>query len=149
MSVKQIDRTEQTVEQNKALMERMFLVALNENKSELLSELCTPDFVCASPFFSSQDGLKDGKASLKELMSKHHTVYPDIVYTIDDIAAEETVAAISFTYSGTHSGEISGISATGEKIEVKEICFAHITDGKFSRMQFCPYGDTRSVLSKS
>lgn len=149
MVVNQINKTDQTVEENKALMKRMFLVAFNENKSELLSELCTSDFICASPFFSSQDGLEDGKASLKELISKHHTVYPDIKYTIDNIAAEETMIAISFTYSGTHLGEIPDIPATGEKIEVKEICFAHISDGKFSRMQFCPYGDSRSVLSKN
>ncbi|MBE9171135.1 ester cyclase [Pleurocapsales cyanobacterium LEGE 06147] len=137
-----------SVEQNKALMERMFLVAFNENKLELLYELCTPDFVCASPLISTKDGIKDGRTSLKELMLKYRTVYPDITYTIDELVAEEKMAAISFTFTGTYSGEVSGIPATGEKTKVKEICFAHFTDGKFSRIQFCPYGDTRSVLSK-
>ena len=152
MSVEQISRTEQTVEQNKALMKRMFLVAFNENKLDLLYELCTPDFVCASPLFPTENGIKDGTGSLKELMSTYRKVHPDMAYTIDEIVAEENMGAISFTYTGTHTVEDSGIPANEEKkkvkVKVNGICFAHFTDGKFSRIQFCPYGDTPSVLSK-
>ncbi len=137
-----------SIEQNKALIERMFLVAFNQDKLELLYELCTPDFVCASPFIPTADAIKDGRGSLKQLMITYRAVHPDITYTIDEMVAEDNLVAISFTYIGTHSGEVPGIPATGEKVKVNEICFAHFTDGKLSRIQFCPYGETQSVLSK-
>jgi steroid delta-isomerase-like uncharacterized protein len=136
-----------SIEQNRALAIYIFNVVFNENKLDLLEELCTPDFICESPLFLTARGILGGQVALKELMQDYRIVHPDMHYTLDEVIAEANKVAISFTYTGTHTvAAEGGKPGHGEMLSVAGLCFCHMTDGKLSRMQFAPYGETRSVM---
>lgn len=136
-----------SIEQNRALARYIFEVVFNEGKLHLLEAYCTPDFICESPLFLSERGIHEGHRALHELMQAYRTVHPDMHYTLDEVVAEANKVAISFTYTGTHAvAAEAGKPAHGEQVTVSGICFCHMADGKLARMQFAPYGATRSAM---
>jgi len=137
-----------SVAENKVLMNRLFYDTFNANNLAQLREICTPDVEVESPLFPTEEGRKDGMNAFIKLMTTYRHVHPDMVYVIEDVVAEPDKVAVGFSYTGTHSGSLPDIPASGQKVRVTGLCFVHVRDGKIARIRFCPYGPMPSVLSK-
>ncbi len=102
---------------------------LNKGKAAVvavINEACTADFVFHSSRGEEIRGLKD--------FIRHNTDFfnavPDAHFTVDDMIAEGDKVATRWTATGTHTGEIGGIPATGEKFTFWGITIDHIVSGK-------------------
>ena len=68
--------------------------------------------------------------ALKGLFDAYRVAFPDLNARIDDLIVAGEKAAISFTLTGTHDGELMGIPATGNTIEVHAMVLSRFEDGK-------------------
>jgi predicted ester cyclase len=112
----------------KALMRRV-IDAFNQGEAAVMTiadELVDANFVYHRGMGNDIHGLKDYKQSMKEFFS----AFPDAHWTIDDIVVEGDKAAVRYTITGTHKGELMGIPATNKKVTVWVIGIDRMAGGK-------------------
>jgi predicted ester cyclase len=68
---------------------------------------------------------------LKRLFTEFYTAFPDWREEIVELVAEGNTVAGRFKCSGTHRGEFLGEAPTGKAMEVEEVFFLRVEDGKF------------------
>ena len=108
-----------------------FKQCINTNDKELAEELI--DSKAEFTSLTSPEKLYGGKGylSVVEFMRKS---FPDIHWEIEDIAAEDDKAAVSWICSGTHDGEFMGIAPTGKEFSFRCMNFYYFNDeGKIIR----------------
>ena len=114
-----------TTEANKALVRR-YQEILNENRLDeldqvLAADLRTPDILPGLP-----SGIEGAKAVHRMMLAG----VPDFRTTIDDMIAEGGKVAARITMSGTHTGDVMGIPASGNKLNFPGMYFVTIFNGK-------------------
>lgn len=70
-----------------------------------------------------------------EARNMWNAAVPDLVFKVKEIIAEGSIVAARLRFIGTHSGEFAagqfkGIEPHGKKIDVTEMIFVRIEDGK-------------------
>ena len=68
---------------------------------------------------------------VKRLFTEFYTAFPDWHEEIVELVAEGNTVAGRFRCSGTHQGEFLGEPPTGKRMEVEEVFFLRVEDGKF------------------
>lgn len=68
---------------------------------------------------------------VKRLFTEFYTAFPDWREEIVELVAEGNTVAGRFKCSGTHRGEFLGEAPTGKRMEVEEVFFMRVEDGKF------------------
>ena len=58
------------------------------------------------------------------------SAFPDGLYTIEDMIAEQDKVMIRGSFKGTHRGEFMGIPGTGKEITMSWITVLHLNEGK-------------------
>lgn len=115
-----------TIEQNKAIMQRMIDEIWNKGNLAVADELFSADHT--SP---SAPDLPAGPESVKILARMFREAMPDYHMDIDMVVADEKQVAARFTQSGTHSGaDLMGMKASGKKATWTEIGVLQIEGGK-------------------
>jgi hypothetical protein len=75
-------------------------------------------------------GLKKFKQYCREWLN----AFPDLHFTINDMVVEGDRVAVRSTWTGTHKGEIKGISPTNRKVTSWEIEIDRIAGGKIAEI---------------
>jgi steroid delta-isomerase-like uncharacterized protein len=116
-----------SVEENKALMRRLYDEVVNAHDLNLLDELVADDFVEHEAF----PGLPTtGPEAPRAAFEMFLAAFPDLRFTPDDVVAEGDKVATRLTMSGTHQGEFMGIPATNKSFSVQAIDIVQFRDGK-------------------
>jgi predicted ester cyclase len=68
---------------------------------------------------------------VKRLFMEFYTAFPDWREKIVELVAEGNTVAGRFRCSGTHLGKFLGEPPTGNRMEVEEVFFLRIENGKF------------------
>jgi predicted ester cyclase len=68
---------------------------------------------------------------VKRLFTEFYTDFPDWREEIVELVAEGNTVAGRFRCSGTHLGEFLGKAPTGERMDVEEVFFLRVEEGKF------------------
>jgi predicted ester cyclase len=68
---------------------------------------------------------------VKRLFAEFYTAFPDWREEIVELVAEGNTVAGRFRCSGTHLGEFLGEAPTGKRMEVEEVFFLSVEDGRF------------------
>ena len=102
------------LEDNKAMMYRM-VEAINADHMEVIDELFVPTL--ARP--------------TKRSFTAFRTAFPDWHMEIVELVAEGNTVVGRFRCSGTNHGEFKGSPPTGKRMEVDEVYFLRVEDGKF------------------
>ncbi len=68
---------------------------------------------------------------VKRLFTEFYTAFPDWREEVVELVAEENAVAGRFKCSGTHRGEFLGEAPTERRMEVEEVFFLRVEDGKF------------------
>ncbi len=68
---------------------------------------------------------------VKRLFTEFYSAFPDWHEEIVELVAEGNTVAGRFRCSGTHQGEFLGEAPTGKRMEVEEVFFLRVEDGKF------------------
>jgi predicted ester cyclase len=103
-----------SAEENKAMLRRL-VEAHNAGNMEVMDELFTPKLA----------------EQAKQGFTAFRSAFPDWREEIVDVVAEEDRVVGRFKCSGTHRGEMMGIAPTGRRMEVDEVYFLRVQDGKF------------------
>ena len=103
-----------SAEENKAMLRRL-VEAHNAGNMEVMDELFTPELA----------------EQAKQGFTAFRSAFPDWREEIVDVVAEEDRVVGRFKCSGTHRGEMMGIAPTGRRMEVDEVYFLRVQDGKF------------------
>jgi len=114
---------------NKALSRRLLEEAFNAGNIDVVDELVTTDFVnhdAALP--EPMIGPDAAKASI----NGYRTAFPDLRITIEEQIADEQGVATRWSATGTHEGDLMGMTPTGKQSTVTGITIDRIVDGRIA-----------------
>lgn len=110
----------------KALCQRFYDEVVNAQRSDLIDELVSEDFIDHEEFpGTTQD--RDGVRQFFEIM---RAAFPDLECTIERMIAEGDTVAVQTTMRGTHQGELMGVPASGNTVEFAGIDIVRIADDR-------------------
>ncbi|MBI1245279.1 MAG: ester cyclase [Alphaproteobacteria bacterium] len=115
------------LESNRALVERYFEEVWNRGNLDALDEIMDPAYVNHSPGLPNP---KPGAEGLKPIVAAMRQGLPDLHYTIEDMVVQPDKVAVHVRFTATHTGDLFGIKPTGKRIEVDQMQFEHIRNGK-------------------
>jgi predicted ester cyclase len=107
-----------SIEENKAVMQRIFKEILNEGKIEIGNEVVAEDYVYHGPGGSEFKGIE----GFKKFMTWIHKSFPGSNYTIDDLIAEGDKVVCFYTMEGKHK--------SNKQVKFQAIVIARIVNGK-------------------
>ena len=113
-------------EQNMILSRRVIEDIVSQGNYDLIPELMSPDYILHSP--GGQE--VKGSEAWKQLIQMYHTAFPDINMKIEDIFSTGDKVTVRFIISGTHRGDLMGISPTEKYFEVSGIIIGRVANGK-------------------
>jgi steroid delta-isomerase-like uncharacterized protein len=132
-----------TIEQNKAVIRRLFGEVYNAKNVALIDDLTTPDFVDHNPVA----GLEAGRTGLKQFIGMVATVFPDNHLTVDDLVAEGDRVAVRWTSYNTHTGgDFFGIPPAGRTAVFSGTTIYRLVDGKIAELWY--NADTMGLLTQ-
>lgn len=117
-------------EKNKALERREIEEVWNKRNPDAVDEIYAPDFVN----HSTPPGMPNDREGLKALVGAYLGAFPDLKVTPDFLVAEGDKVVNRWTATGTHTGELMGIPATGKQINMTGIAIVRIAGGKIAEL---------------
>jgi steroid delta-isomerase-like uncharacterized protein len=111
-------------EQNKALIMRHY-EAWNSGDVEALKEIFSLDYV-----YHSRPGQEVSFEQMMEWLKPQMEVFPDRVFSVEDILAKGDKVVSRFIFKGTHEGDTERLPATGKKFEIIGIEIWRVENGK-------------------
>jgi predicted ester cyclase len=106
------------LELHKQLVRRLVDDAINNDNTSVLDELCTRHFA----------------AELREWFAPFRVGFPDWRQEIKELLAEGDTVVARCRCRGTNLGEWLGVPATGRSMEVDEVWFFTVVEGRLDRM---------------
>jgi predicted ester cyclase len=103
---------------NKQLVRRLVDEAINGGNVGVLDEVCTQHFA----------------TELREWFAPFRAGFPDWRQEIDELVAEGGTVVARCRCRGTNLGEWLGVPATGRSMEVDEVWFFTVVEGRLDRM---------------
>jgi steroid delta-isomerase-like uncharacterized protein len=118
-------------EENKALTRRVLEEIFTEGNLDLADDLIAPDFVDHD---SAMPEEVHGIEGFKEFVGMYRSAFPDLHVEVEDQVAEGDKVATRWRASGTHDGEIAGVPATGNWVEITGMEISRISGGKIAEI---------------
>lgn len=118
---------ERTIEHNRRVVTRYFEEAWNEGRVDVLDELIDAGYVNHS---SSLPDPRPGPADLKRIVQAMRAGIPDLHYEILDMAVTADTVAVHLRVTGTHLGPLFGMAPQGGRIDVRQMQFESMRDGR-------------------
>lgn len=110
---------------NKEVMQNI-LAALSDKNLDALDKLIDPNYIEHSP----DPWMKGtGLPALKESMKMSYAMYPDLKLKVNYLVAEGDIVMAQFTWSGTNTGSVEGMPATGKAVNIDGVDVARFKDG--------------------
>jgi predicted ester cyclase len=120
-------------EHNKAIVRRFVEEVQNNKNFAVYDELSDPDFVNLSAPPGVPADLDGSRAYLQAFAG----AYPDGHFTIDDMIAEGDRVVTKKTFSGTNTGELAGMPATGNRVTLQFVDIVRVRDGRIIDHWMC------------
>ncbi len=124
----------ETTDRNKALIHEIIDTAFNEGDFTKVPEWFVPHYVAHVP---GVPGLPDGPEAFTLVISMWRAAFDDLHMTIEELLAEDDRVANRFTTRGTHTGDLFGVPATGNTIEIASQEVHRIVDGRVTESWVC------------
>jgi steroid delta-isomerase-like uncharacterized protein len=110
---------------------RRFMQAWNADRRHVVDEWAAPDLTVVYTHYPEP---YHGPAAFKEMLAKTHHYFPDLSIEVHRVIADGPQAAVHWTYRGTfQNGEMFGVAATGQSIEVTGMTRHEIEEGVVHR----------------
>jgi steroid delta-isomerase-like uncharacterized protein len=98
--------------------------AINTGNLAMLDELVAPDYT------EHSDGFQ-GVEPFKQQLAAFRAAFPDLRVTVDEVLlAEGGRFASRTTVTGTHTGDLMGMPATGRHISVEAVDIGRVENGQ-------------------
>jgi steroid delta-isomerase-like uncharacterized protein len=116
-----------TVEENKAIVRRMYEEIHNKGNMATADELVASNFIDHNP---PGPGIPPGPEGIKQIFGMLRSAFPDFHTTVEDMIAEGDRVVARLTITGTHKGEFMGIPPTGKQVSMEVIDITRLAQGK-------------------
>jgi steroid delta-isomerase-like uncharacterized protein len=113
---------------NKKLPQRLIDEAIGKGKLEVVDEVVAPGWVDNDP--NNPPGLPPGPEGLKQLIAMYRAAFPDMTMKIADQIAEGDKVVSRWKVTGTHKGDLMGISGSGKQVTITGIFIDRIAGGQ-------------------
>ena len=97
--------------------------AINTGRVDLLEKFVAPDYVEHSEGFQ-------GVEPFQQQIIAFRAGFPDLHVSLDDLLTEGDRFASRTTVTGTHTGDLMGMPATGRRISVEAVDIGRIENGQ-------------------
>ncbi len=103
------------VSENELRVRQLVEECVNANRPDVLASVVAADVRIHS---ATPGAVPDteGIDELRVAFGRFHDAFPDLHITLDDVIAAGDRVAARWTATGTHRGELAGISATGRSV---------------------------------
>ena len=115
-----------SAEDNKALVRRFVDEVQSGGNTDLIDEICSPEFVN----HSAPPGLPADCEGIKIVTAMFRGAFPDSYFSVEDMIAEGDEVVTRKTFHGTHEGEFIGIPPSGRTVNVSLIDVVRISEGR-------------------
>jgi predicted ester cyclase len=115
-----------SAEDNKALVRRFVDEVQSGGTTDLIDEICSPEFVN----HSAPPGLPADREWIKIVTAMFRGAFPDSYFSVEDMVAEGDKVATRKTFHGTHEGEFMGIPPSGRTVTMGLIDIVCISEGR-------------------
>ncbi|OFW71540.1 MAG: hypothetical protein A2Y55_07240 [Actinobacteria bacterium RBG_16_68_12] len=112
-------------EDNKTSMQRLYQEVIGEGRIELIDELVSPGFV----EHEAAPGLEPNRDGVKQFFGMFRAAAPDLTATVEDLIAEGDRVVARVWFSGTQTGELFGLPATGKQFRFQAIDILRFEEG--------------------
>lgn len=116
-----------SVEQNKAVVRRIYDELWNERRLEAAGELIAEG---ATNYDTGLVPQPFGPEAMKGTIRMVTAGFPDNRHEVEEVIGEGDTVVARVTLTGTHEGEFMGMPPTGRRIEVTEIHVYRLAGGK-------------------
>jgi steroid delta-isomerase-like uncharacterized protein len=113
-------------EENKAVARRIVEEVWNKKNLDAIDELIAADYVD----HTLPPGVPAGREGARAFIGTYLNAFPDVKLTIEDMITEGDKVVTRWTATGTHTGELMGIPATGKRITVTGLDITRFSGGK-------------------
>jgi steroid delta-isomerase-like uncharacterized protein len=110
---------------NKAHVRRFIEEGWNAKNPSTFDGLIAAEFVARTP-----NGDFEGLDGYKQLYHAYVTAFPDCHFNIDNLIGDEDMVSLSYTFTGTHTGPLQDVPATGKRVSVPGVSVSRVVDGK-------------------
>ncbi len=115
----------QKEDQNIEIAMRLYGEVLNEGNLDVLNEIMAEDFI---DHLASPEPLRS-RAQFVEFLGMVTTAYPDIQLSVEEVIASGDKVVVRLSFTGTHSGPIGNVEATGRKVRWTGIDIVEVREG--------------------
>ena len=110
---------------------RQFIQAWTAGWRDVVDELAADDLVV---FYTHFPDPVRGPDAFKAVLAQTHEFFPDLTLEVDQVVAVDDRAVVHWTYRGTfQEGEMFGVQASGQAVEVAGISTIHVSGGAVQR----------------
>ncbi len=113
-------------EKNKELSRQFVDEVFGKGNMAFIDEHTAPDFVEHTPSPRQEPGI----AGFKKFVTDFRTAMPDLKFEVVHLMAEGDMVVIHIRETGTQTGPMMGLPASGKKMDVEGIDLIRIKDGK-------------------
>jgi steroid delta-isomerase-like uncharacterized protein len=113
------------METNGQHLAETYLVMLNTHEPDLVDRFVAEDYRNHNAFVA------DGREANRQFWAAFFTGLPDLSATMEDLVMSGDRVVGRFVYRGTHTGELMGIPASGNPVEMRSIDIWRAEDGMF------------------
>jgi steroid delta-isomerase-like uncharacterized protein len=103
----------------------IYVTMLNAHDPDLVDQFVAEDYINHNPFVA------DGREANRQFWTGFFAALPDLSATMEDLVISGDRVVGRFVYRGTHTGELMGISASGNAVEMRSIDIWRVQDGMF------------------
>ncbi len=108
------------------VLARWFEEVWNLRREETIDELLTANSIC-----HTDEGPVIGPEEFRQKMYYPFlAAFPDVRVTVEEIVPDGNRVIVLWSATGTHSGDIPGLPATGRRVEFKGLTRALVVNGK-------------------
>jgi len=111
----------------KSVVRRLYDEVWNNRKLDVVSELIAPSHALND---SHLTGAAVGPEAYRRVLTQFVAAFPDLLFTVVDMIAEEERVAVSWTISGTHQRAFRGVPATNRKISFDGVSISVVSHGR-------------------
>ncbi len=102
-----------------------YLAMLNTHDPNLVDQFVAEDYVNHNAFVA------DGRVANRQFWTAFFAALPDLSATMEDLVISDDRVVGRFVYRGTHTGELMGIPASGNPVEMRSIDIWRVEDAMF------------------
>lgn len=118
-------------EASKARSRQFFEEIIGGGHIDQIAELVTPDFILHLPALPTP---VRGQAGLERFVTTMRTAFPDIRYTLEREMCDNTMTALRWHMTGTHSGPFRGIPASGNTVTMQGVSLFRLEEGQIAEI---------------